>query len=72
MAIKHEKCRSGGGTLCWRCDRIVGCSWMQELKPVKGWTAEERTVKYSSSGRTVVKPSYHVKKCPLFRAREEK
>lgn len=71
MTIKREKCHRSGGTLCWSCDEIY-CSWMQELKPVKGWTAEPRTVKYTCAGRTIEKRSYHVKKCPLFRAREEK
>ena len=37
-----------GGTLCWKCknavpskDGTVGCSWMIDLIPVKGWDARQ-------------------------------
>jgi len=42
-------------TLCWDCGNACGgCSWSQELKPVKGWNAKK-------SG-----DSFTVKQCPKF------
>lgn len=50
-------------TLCWICKKAIGgCSWARELKPVKGWEAEE--TKIQEEGYT--QRSYHVKSCPEF------
>lgn len=48
-------------SLCWECEKACGgCVWADELKPVKGWTAE-RT--YDEDGRPY---SYLVRACPEF------
>ena len=49
-------------TLCWDCSRAIGgCSWSDEGKPVRGWTAK-------GTQKTSTKPynTYLVIDCPLF------
>ena len=46
-------------TLCWDCANYAyGCSWSEELKPVKGWDAIPTKNQYFSS--------YIVRACPKF------
>lgn len=46
-------------TLCWDCANYAyGCSWSEELKPVKGWDAIPTKNQYFSS--------YIVLACPKF------
>lgn len=50
-----------GETLCWRCKNTNGniCSWFSEdMRPVEGWTAEEKP--------TVDGMSYFVISCPKY------
>lgn len=48
-------------TLCWKCDHACknGCSWVDEFKPVPGWTAKP--------GTNTTIDSYLVIDCPEFR-----
>ncbi|MBQ9709471.1 MAG: helix-turn-helix transcriptional regulator [Clostridia bacterium] len=55
-----------GDSLCWKCANSVpdalgkrGCSWSEELRPVKGWLAE-----YSVKCDGMV--SWQVMECPEF------
>ena len=46
-------------TICWCCSRATGgCSWSDNLMPVKGWTAKP-VIKNTTN-------SYIVMNCPLF------
>lgn len=57
------KRREERGQLCWRCEKACGgCSWSDELNPVKGWTAKPVVVKDSEGAIR----SYNIKKCPEF------
>lgn len=58
--IKHQR-----QTLCWKCKRL-DCSWMRNLIPVPGWTAEPSQIKNQNSNVRSLK-SYFVKACPLFK-----
>lgn len=49
-------------TLCWECKRL-DCVWMENLKPVPGWTAERHIRDFS--GKELV--TYCVKQFPEFR-----
>ena len=50
--------------LCWDCKKACGgCNWSDKLKPVKGWTAEERIIK--SNGEPSIH-TYKIIKCPEF------
>lgn len=49
-------------TLCWDCKRL-DCSWMKNLKPVPGWTAERHIKEFG--GKELA--TYCVKECPEFR-----
>lgn len=60
-------------TLCLDCDRIVGCPWMQQHRPVPGWTANRTYIIESVEGslrrgdaQVKLVSSYHVEDCPLF------
>ena len=47
-------------TLCWNCANATGgCSWADELKPVKGWIATPQTRHRLES--------YTVHQCPEFK-----
>ena len=47
------------GNICWDCKfAIGGCSWSDELIPVKGWTAN-KVVKQTTE-------TFNVIGCPLF------
>lgn len=47
-------------TLCWDCEKATGgCSWSNELIPVKGWSAKNTTKKGGYD-------SFYVYNCPLF------
>ena len=57
-----------GTTLCWYCQNSVpslttGCSWSEDLKPVEGWRAERRDLKYD----THMMESYIVHWCPQYK-----
>lgn len=61
-------------TLCWDCARALpgnGCPWANRFKPVKGWDAEETTIKVirseCSQNRYREERAYRVRGCPLFR-----
>lgn len=51
-------------SLCLTCSRpgTSTCSWDRQLKPVKGWTAEQRPYTGSKGPTT----TFHVMACPLF------
>ena len=51
--------------LCWRCRRSYTnkCSWAEEFKPVKGWTAVKTTVGVKDQ----TSDTYIVILCPLFK-----
>lgn len=54
-----KKCFNKKPTLCWDCANYAhGCSWSENLIPVKGWTAVPIHGK--------VFDTYHVDACPLF------
>lgn len=51
--------------LCWSCQRACGgkgCPWADKLKPVKGWSAKQRT--YKDGYKVVV--TYRISACPLY------
>lgn len=51
--------------LCWSCKKACGghnCEWANELRPVKGWFAEKKTVIYCKKPTT----GYRVIVCPKF------
>lgn len=51
--------------LCWECARCLpgrGCSWADNLKPVKGWTASRTYI----LGCKKMLRTYVIIKCPLF------
>ncbi len=51
-------------TLCWACKNAYGgCSWADELIPVRGWKAKPTTIGAASRGDS---GSYIVMKCPHF------
>ena len=51
-------------TLCWDCARAIGgCSWVDDKKPVEGWTATQ-TQKKST---LITYESYCVHDCPMFK-----
>lgn len=51
-------------TLCFQCARATGgCSWSDELRPVRGWFARRGTV----NGKPY---SYSVFRCPEYRAEQ--
>lgn len=61
-------------TLCWTCANAVpgketGCSWSRSFKPVQGWKAKRRDVKYKDcrAGRLHQIESYEVRKCPEYK-----
>lgn len=59
----------GGAQLCWECDRATGgCSWSRRFIPVKGWTAKPTIIRDDSETYGTVIKSYHITKCPLFKA----
>ena len=49
-------------TLCWDCKRL-DCTWMKNLKPVPGWTAERHIKEFNGEELS----TYCVKECPEFR-----
>ena len=56
-------------TLCWRCQNAIpdrygrrGCVWSREFRPVEGWEAEKKILKYCETPRI----SYVVRRCPQF------
>lgn len=54
-------------TLCWTCQNATGgCSWSKKLKPVEGWTAEVRNLKFNENGEAKYDKSYKVIKCPHY------
>ena len=57
-------------TLCWNCKRL-DCSWMKDLKPVKGWTAEKSSISSFTSRKKREIKSYFVIDCPLFEASDK-
>ncbi|MCC8136235.1 MAG: hypothetical protein LIO40_06160 [Ruminococcus sp.] len=77
---QREKCGKGKGTLCWQCDfEDMRCSWMRELIPVDGWTADPTEIISSCTNPetgeieiTSRLPSYNVKACPLFKPHKKK
>ena len=59
-------------TLCWRCANAVprpqsglGCSWSVAFVPVEGWVATKTPER--KAGDNIVKESYTVKECPMFK-----
>lgn len=60
--MQKAKCSAKAGTLCWKCKNL-NCSWMRDLVPVKGWTAEKHMFKIDGK-KTVA--SYCVIDCPSF------
>jgi hypothetical protein len=53
-------------TLCWACAKACGghdCPWAAELKPVRGWVAEETVRSYKDNLEI---RSYRVIACPLY------
>lgn len=60
-------------TICWGCQHAVpdpkrkrGCSWSEQLEPVKGWTAiETKNVRFDGGQRRVI-TSALVVECPKF------
>lgn len=60
------------GTLCWYCKTCPWCPWFQHHRPVPGWTAVRRDVKFQKGtgkpGKFTNTPeeSYMVIACPEF------
>lgn len=62
--IANQHMTRGKPTLCWDCAKATGgCSWCDEFKPVKGWTAKKTEIKVQSGNNL---KSYVVIDCPLF------
>lgn len=60
--------------MCQGCARAVGaCPWSRDLVPVPGWDADETIARlFHKNGIDIDTGSYLVKKCPLFRADEQR
>ena len=67
-------------TLCWRCGNAVpsadgtrGCPWSTVGRPVEGWSAIRRDIRFQRSKQKKDQPgkrleSYLVVECPQFLA----
>lgn len=57
-------------SLCWDCRLSTGidalCPWAAHFRPVPGWEALRRDLKYGSK----IEKSYKVISCPLFESSE--
>ena len=54
-------------SLCYYCNRITGCNWLDNTNPVKGWQAIRNDMTFKQSNDTVVTcKSYFVYGCPNF------
>lgn len=62
--LSNDICKNDNVTLCWTCKNAVGgCSWSNNLQPVKNWEAIPTYVGDKVNGYY----SYKVLKCPLFK-----
>lgn len=57
-------------SLCWHCNKLSGCSWLDNEKPVIGWQAIRNDIEYRSSN--LIYKSYFVYGCPQFVKGEER
>lgn len=62
---RERKAAEKKETLCWNC-KNMGCSWMKNMMPVDGWTADETEISTKKDVRRRVLRSYFVHECPEF------
>ena len=57
-------------TLCWSCEHACGgCSWSDDLVPVKGWVAQSKPIHVGRTQFTEARDeeSYFVFSCPRYK-----